>query len=463
VHPILKLSANSIVVGLPFFTIQAFAQQKPNIIVIYSDDHGWADLGIQQVNKEIKTPNIDALAKSGIRFTHGYVTAPQSQPSRAGVLTGRYQQKFGLEVNGDKALPDEEITIAERLKTAGYVSCQVGKWHLDNMTESNKAILDSAEITNMLKSSQPKDQGFDEYYCGAMNSIYASHDFQGKKLAEKNRRITDPRFRCEWQTDAAKQFITRHKADPFFLYLAYFTPHVPLASVEPWYSQTSSDLPTRRRQALSMIASMDDGVGQLRETLSKLGLDKNTIIFFISDNGAPLRDKAWNGSVNLPLIGEKGMLTDGGIRVPYIVSWPGTIPENKVDNRWVSSLDVAATAVNLAGLKQDNLLDGVDLMSFLTKNTSAKIHETLYWRWRSQAAIQEGDFKFVMVGPDEEYLFNITKPEGEQTNLINEHRKLASTLKKKLLKWNETLPSPGLPRKKVPVETESFHKILIDD
>jgi uncharacterized sulfatase len=183
-----------------------------------------------------------------------------------------------------------------------------------------------------------------------MNSFLASHDLKGARLPNAPQRLTDPRFRCVWQTDAAISFIERHEHDPFFLYLAYYTPHVPLESPEPWFSKTPAHLPKERRQALAMMAAMDDGVGRVRAALRARSMEKSTLVFFIGDNGAPLKEGAWNGSLNLPFTGEKGMLTDGGVRVPFVAAWPGTLPAGRIYTPAVSALDVAATAVALAGL-----------------------------------------------------------------------------------------------------------------
>lgn len=423
----------------------SFSQEKPNIILIYSDDHGWADLGFQGIDSDIKTPHLDAMAKDGVRFSHGYVTAPQCVPSRAGVLSGLYQQKIGVEQNGDPSMDLSVVTIPERLKAAGYVSGHVGKWHLDN-PEGKNAKHKALANDKPKAAYQPKDQGFDEYYNGQMNVIDASHDFKGNKLEAGKNRITDSRFRCVWQADAGIQFINRHaNKTPFFLYLAFFAPHVPLESPEPWFSQTPTNLPLERRQALAMIAAMDEGIGNLRKTLKEKGIEKNTLIFFIGDNGAPLRKGAWNGSLNIPLIGEKGMLTDAGIRTPFLAVWPGTLPAGKVYEPAVSSLDVAASAVAVAGLSKDNL-DGVNIIPYAQGKTKGNPHKALFWRWRSQAAILSGRYKFIMVGPEEKYLFDTSLPDGETKNLINKEVKLAKNLEAKLMSWNSTLPTPGLPR-----------------
>ncbi len=418
--------------------------RKPNVLLIYSDDHGYADLGAQGVDKDIVTPHIDQLARDGIQFPRGYVTAPQCVPSRAGVITGRYQQRFGVEDNQQGPLPLAELTIAERLKPAGYVSCQVGKWHLEKARREG-AQEDKQNNDSASSSFLPLGQGFDEYYTGPMNSFVASHDLQGNKLANAPQTLKDRRFRCAWQTDAALSFVERHADEPFFLYLGYFTPHVPLESPEPWFSQTPEHLPKERRQALAMIAAMDDGIGRLRAKLRDVGIEKNTLIFFISDNGAPLSRGAWNGSLNLPLTGEKGMLTDGGVRTPFVAAWPGTLPAGQTYEHPVSALDVASTSVALAGLPHDENLDGVNLMPFLTGENAAAPHDYLYWRWRSQAAVLEFPWKLIRLGADERYLFDTTTFEGETRNLIMQHPEIAARLEGKLKSWSDGLTPPGLP------------------
>lgn len=432
---------------------------RPNIILIYSDDHGFADLGAQGTDTDIRTPNLDALARDGVRFSNGYVTAPQCVPSRAGVITGRYQQRFGVNENGRGPLPLAELTLAERLKVAGYVSCQVGKWHLERGPGGEgEADAPAAKAGGQKKKAEsgkldglefhPLAQGFDEYFTGSMNSFVASHDLKGNKLPDAPKTLTDPRFRCVWQTDAALSFIDRHARDPFFLYLAYFTPHVPLASPEPWFSKTPAHLPLQRRQALAMIAAMDEGIGQIRAKLREQGNEKNTLIFFIGDNGAPLRPAAWNGSLNTPLIGEKGMLTDGGIRTPFVAAWPGKLPAGKTYEHPVISLDVAATAVAIAGLPSDRALDGVNLMPFLLGEKPGVPHDALFWLWRSQSAVLAGKWKLILLGNQERYLFDLTAPVGqrEKTNLLSQFPEVAADLEKRLIAWDATLQSPGLPK-----------------
>lgn len=435
----------------------ANAVRKPNIILIYSDDHGFADLGAQGVDPDIRTPNLDALARDGVRFTRGYVTAPQCVPSRAAVITGRYQQRFGVDENGKGPLPLAAVTIAERLKPAGYVSGQIGKWHLEPPPEREGGKARAARSANAFL---PLAQGFDDYYTGPLNSFIASHDLKGAPLANAPQRLTDSRFRCIWQADAAVSFVERHAGQPFFLYLAFFTPHVPLDSPEPWFSRTPAHLPEERRQALAMMAAMDEGVGRLRATLRTRGLEKDTLIFFIGDNGAPLKSGAWNGSLNRPHVGEKGMLTDGGIRVPFVAAWPGRLPAGKVYDPMVSALDVAATAAAVAGVPDERALDGVNLVPFLTGEKSGAPHDVLYWRWRTQAAIQEGSWKLVLLG-EQRYLFDLTEPGGETRNLITQHADIAERLHGRLKAWSATLQTPGLPTEVNP-QDQLFFDTYVD-
>jgi uncharacterized sulfatase len=268
---------------------------------------------------------------------------------------------------------------------------------------------------------------------------------QGQKFEQQPTAVSDERFRISVQTEAALSFVRRHQADPFFLYLAYFAPHVPLESPEPWFSRTPADLPLERRQALAMLAAVDEGVGQLRALLREQGLTERTLIFFIGDNGAPTSRGAWNGSLNTPLVGEKGMLTDGGIRVPFLVAWPGRIPSGQVYAEPVINLDVAATAVAVAGLPANPRLDGVNLVPYLAGSAAGPPHETLYWRWRSQAAILHAGWKLVRLGNERRFLFDLRSPEGERRNRLADEPQRAADLNLRLAAWDATLLVPGLP------------------
>ena len=406
---------------------------KPNIILIYTDDHGWPDIGIAGIHDDLKTPHLNALAESGVYATSGYSTAPQCVPSRAGVLTGRSQNRFGVESNGyDLDGFNEQLTIAERLKEAGYATGQIGKWHLGP--------------TNRIT-----EHGFDDVYAKNSNRpCFANYTLDGEtiEMGEVNDRL----YHLDACSEAAVSFIDRHADQPFFLYLAYRAPHVPLDAPDKYLSRFPGEMPERRRQALAMIAAMDDGVGQIVAELKERAIYENTLIFFIGDNGAPLKihkedapggGPGWDGSLNEPMNGEKGMLAEGGMRVPFLISYPGTIPGNQVYDQPVWSLDVAATAVKLAGLPDAPELDGINLIPYLNGDNSEAPDRPLTWRWIAQSAIRDGKWKLLR-GMDREYLFDLEADPSEKSNLLATHPEVAERLRSQLYAWADELNPPGL-------------------
>ena len=415
--------------------------RKPNLLLLYSDDHGWADLGIQGGDPHLHTPHLDQLARDGLRFSRGLVCAPQCMPSRAGVMTGRYPQRFGLEDNRRGPLPLAEITLAERLKPAGYLSGFVGKSHLDIGGEGGP------KATRLLPTHLPQHQGFDEYFRGELKSYHASHDLAGQPLPHPPQLIHDPRFRVEVQTEAALGFLKRRAAkpeQPWLLYLAWYAPHVPLESPQPWFDRTPSQLPLPRRQALAMMACMDEGLGRLRAALKSMGQEQDTLIFFIGDNGAPL-GKSWNGSLNEPMKGQKGMLSEGGIRVPFLGAWPGHWPAGKVIDEPVINLDVAATINALAGLPADPRLDGINLHPQISRQGPWPKRQ-LFWRWGGQAAVLEMPYKLIQLGSQPPLLFDVSQPGGEnaQANLASSQPQILQRLKTSLQTWAAQLKPAGL-------------------
>ncbi len=442
------------------------APARPNLIVILTDDLGYADLGAQGHERDVRTPHLDRFAAEGVRFSAGYITAPQCSPSRAGLITGRYQQRIGIDSIPDLPLPLEAVTIAERLKPAGYTSGQIGKWHLEPnalclkwaATHLPNPKPDPAAKRVVIPEAQrqrfmPAAQGFDEYFTGEMNRYFANFDLAGATVAPAWR--NDDRFRVDVQTDAALAFLRRNHAKPFFLYLNYFAPHTPLELPPAYAAQFPADLPLRRRAALAMIAGIDHGVGRILAALKSHGIDENTLVFFTSDNGAPIharRDSpldadmgGWDGSLNTPLVGEKGMLAEGGIRVPMLARWPGRIPAGQVYDHPVSSLDFAATANALAGLPLDPQLDGVDLLPHLTGANVAAPHAALYWRFWSQAAIREGRWKLLHKAGEPDRLFDLGTDEPERRDLASAQPERVASLRRKLAAWTETLQPAGLP------------------
>lgn len=438
------------------------AREKPNVIVIFTDDHGYADLSCVGTETDVKTPNLDRMAAEGVRFTDGYVTAPQCCPSRAGLLTGRDQNRFGFGSNGDGPLPLQETTLADRLGKAGYVTGMVGKWHLDLLREG----VDPGTP----KDYHPIARGFQETFNGQINSYSATYDLSGKRF-DKPHMIRTTGDRLDRQSDAAVGFIDLHHAEPFFLYLAYFAPHVPLASSKKYLDRFPGKMPERRRYALAMISAVDDGVGRIMERLEHHGIDRNTMIFFIGDNGAPLKltmedidiaevSGAWDGSKNTPLNGEKGMLAEGGIRVPFLARWKGTIPGGQVCKTPVSSLDVAATACAMAGLERPATFDGLNLLPMI-KDGEPAAGRTLFWRFWNQAAVREGDWKLLKLGSHKSYLFNLSNDPEEQHDRIESQPEIATRLEKRLSDWTAGLKPAGLPKGNGNIqETRFYHHFL---
>lgn len=407
---------------------------RPNIVVFYSDDHGHADLSCQGVLSDIKTPHIDSLAERGVLARHGYSTAPQCVPSRAGLLVGKFQSRFGVESNGQPLDGfNREQTIAERLSAAGYVTAQFGKWHLGPTTDI-------------------VDHGFKHVF-----SQNAGRPFSANVTIEGiDRPMSDlaPQlYHVDGCSRAAASLIERYKDSRFFFYIAYRAPHVPLDAPQQYLDRFPGEMPERRRQALAMLSAVDDGVGLICDTLAEHGLTEKTLIFFIGDNGAPLkihkRDEpgggpGWDGSLNDPLNGEKGMLAEGGMHVPFVISWPGTIPSGQRFEHPVSALDVAATAAALAEISvAPGELDGVNLMPHLTGATQAAPHEALMWRWVAQSAIRQGKWKLLRGGP-REYLFDLDTDLEEKHDLSADYPQVADRLRKRLSTWAAELDPPGL-------------------
>lgn len=438
---------------------------RPNIIFIFTDDHGYADLGAHGVVDDIQTPNLDQLAAEGTLMSAGYVTSPQCTPSRAGLMSGRYQQSFGVDDNRYTPMPLEQETIAEKLISVGYKTGMAGKWHLE--IDANSSVWyetiykPGAEnvfspvdipIEERLKY-YPENRGFQDTFFGYEDKYRANYSLNGESIPATT--IVDERFRVDVVTDASTAFIDRHKNELFFLYVAYYAPHVPLEATEKYLSRFPGEMPERRRYALAMLAAIDDGVGEIVASLEEYGIDDNTIIFFMSDNGAPLamtkadvkpvseRGRTWDGSLNDPWVGEKGMLTEGALRVPYIVNWKGHVPEGSIYPEPVSTLDASATAAALAGLTPTDL-DGVNLLPYIN-NPDVKPDRALFWKFWRQTAVRRGDWKFLKTGNEGEYLFDMSQDDPEKTNLIDANPQIAAELKQDLTSWAEQLVRPGVP------------------
>lgn len=391
------------------------AERKPNIIIIVGDDMGYADIGIHGC-KDIPTPNLDALARSGVRLTSGYVSGPYCAPTRAGLLTGRYQTRFGLEFNpvvkgSAMGLPLSETTLADRLHAAGYVTGLIGKWHLGNEPKFH-----------------PNRRGFDEFF-GFLDGAHPYLPGKGDRILRGTEAVAEKEYLTDAFGREAAAFIQRHKDQPFFLLLSFNAVHTPMQADEPRLKRFAGIENGTRRTYAAMMSALDDAVGRLMATLKEAGLVDRTLVAFISDNGGPVMPgTSVNGSRNTPLRGSKRTTLEGGIRVPFFLSWPGVIPPGKTDDRPVIQLDLTATALAAAGLpaKPDWKLDGVDLLPYLTGSKTGQPHEALFWRFGAQMAIRKGDWKLVRydaaadggkgdpVGPK---LYNLAEDIGEMNDL----------------------------------------------
>ena len=378
-----------VIICLLTMATHCLADDRPNIVVFYTDDHGHADLSCQHVVDDIRTPHVDALARSGVRAIHGYSTAPQCVPSRGGLMIGKFQAKFGLESNGNPMDGfNSQTTFAKRLQEAGYVTAQFGKWHLGP----------GSEITG---------HGFTHVFSqNGQKPFFANITLDGKDRPLEP--LKPEMYHIDGCSRAAASVIERYRDHPFLLYLAYRAPHVPLDATKKYLDRFPGKMPQRRRQALAMLSAVDDGVGLVMKALAENNLTQKTLVFYIGDNGAPLKihkldapggGPGWDGSLNTPLNGEKGMLSEGGIHTPFVVSFPGTIPGGQQYPHPVSALDVAATATAIAKIEtQPGDLDGVNLIPFLSGDNQAAPHEALMWRWIAQSAIREGDWKLLRGG-----------------------------------------------------------------
>lgn len=404
---------------------------RPNILLIVGDDMGYGDVGFHGC-EDIPTPNLDRLAESGARFSSGYVSGPYCSPTRAGLLTGRYQQRFGHEFNPGgptTGLPVSETTIADRLKAADYATALVGKWHLGSQA-----------------AMRPQQRGFTEFL-GFLGGAHSYFD------AEKMLRGDEPLQDMDYSTDAfgreAVSFIERHQQQPWFLYLAFNAVHTPMHATPKWLEKVSGVCDPHRRTYAAMMLAMDHAIGKVLETLDRTGQRGRTLVMFVSDNGGPtMPGVTVNGSVNTPLRGSKRTTLEGGIRVPFVVSWPGRINSAIVDTP-VIQLDLAATALAAAGVQPEAALDGVNLLPLLDGVHKGPVHDALYWRFGSQMAIRSGDFKLVRydrqaesatlrrnAGVTAARLYNLANDIGETHDLAETMPDKVRELQEKWDVWN---------------------------
>ncbi|WP_445738275.1 sulfatase-like hydrolase/transferase [Mariniflexile sp.] len=399
---------------------------SPNIIIILADDLGYNDVGFNGC-KDIPTPNIDKIASQGVMFTNAYVSYAVCGPSRAGLITGRYQDRFGFGRNPlfapndpKMGLPLEEETLAEALKKANYKSIALGKWHL-----------------GAHETLRPLKRGFDDFY-GFLSGghqyfpknwtlaneyeVKEQYDAYKTKLLRNNERVEENEYLTDALSRETVNYIEKYKDEPIFMYLAYNAPHGPLQATEKYLNRFPYIKDEKRKTYAAMVSALDDGVGSVLDKLEELGLTENTIICFLSDNGGP---EKVNASDNGILRGGKGDVFEGGIHVPFAMKWPREIPAGVVYNAPIISLDIFATAVanTSTPIPTKNAIDGVDLIPYITGKSKNNPHNYFFWRkfdTNDYAARNDVGNKIV-VQKEKNMLFDLRNDISEKNNLIDKN------------------------------------------
>jgi arylsulfatase A-like enzyme len=421
---------------------------KPNIVLLISDDLGYADLPLYG-KSEIATPALAGLAKAGMRFTQAYATAPICVPSRMGINTGRYQQRFGIYDNmydpREVKLFFTETLLAQHLKNLGYVTGLVGKWHLSgNRFPPN--------------GPTPEQRGFDEWV-GIEGGM--SNYFPPARLYRNNVAFEAPEYLTDFFGKEAVRFIRQSQGRPFFLYVGFNAPHAPLEVPEGDRSGGEADSPDRRTYG-GMVRALDRNIGRVLGALKELGLERSTLVAYVNDNGGAgnhTPPHSRNTARNAPLRGYKFELWEGGVRVPMILRWPGHIPAGGRFDRVVSTMDLAPTFVRAAGgeLPSARPFDGVDLLPFLTGKNTAVPHAVLCWEnrvWsgprgkqrpvagKYNRAVRKGAWKMVQLADEAEWqLFDLQADPGEQHDLAAEFPSVVAELREEYRRWREQMPN----------------------
>lgn len=417
----------AVMLGAPSLAT-AQGDRRPNIIVILADDLGWGDLGVQG-GRDVSTPNIDALAAQGVRMTDFYANHPSCAPSRAALLSGRYQHRFGFENNPgaaqqtspEVALPRDAGTLPERLRGLGYATAMIGKWHIGFTPEN-----------------LPTGRGFERFYGfldGAM--AYTPQGRTGSKAMIRGVSPAPmPAHTTEAFADEAVRFIRDQRERPFFLYVAFNAVHAPLQTTDAYLARVAHIADPQRRTYLAMLAAMDDAVGQIAAAADANG--RETLIVFTSDNGGP----TWQTtSSNGPLNGVKALVLEGGIRVPTVLRWRGRLPQGAVSSTVATGFDITATALAAAGAPRTRDLDGMDLTPILTGARKAPTARPLYWRLGPQGAMRAGDWKLIKA-EDSWMLFNLARDPGERTNLAAVEPERLAQMAADWRRWSGTMPEP---------------------
>jgi len=409
------------------------AVAAPNVIIFYADDLGWGELGCQG-SKDIPTPHIDSIAVNGVRCTQGYVAATYCSPSRAGLMTGRYPTRFGHENNavaGERSgtgLSLRESTLPGRLKSLGYDTVCIGKWHLGFGPEY-----------------RPTARGFDEFYGTLANTpfFHPSHFIDSRQSPEVVK-VEDPAFyTTDAYADRAVEWLEARKDKPWLLYLPFNAQHAPLQATQKYLDRFAGIADQRRRTFAAMLAAMDDAVGRVLAAVRARGQEENTLVFFIADNGGPTQGTT---SQNGPLRGFKTNTYEGGPRVPFLVQWKGRLPAGQTYDLPVMNLDVTPTILAAAGkpIEAAEKLDGVDLLPFLAAKAPGRPHDTMFWRYGDQWAVRSGDWKLVVSrgGSGRPELYDLAADVGEKNDLATSEPARAAELQKLYDGWNAQQAEP---------------------
>jgi arylsulfatase A-like enzyme len=404
---------------------------RPNVVLFVADDMGFADCGFNGC-PDIPTPSIDSLSAGGVRFLNGYTSGCVCSPTRAALMTGRYQQRFGFDANaegkaqpadrGPRGLDIRQTTFAQRFKAAGYSTAMFGKWHL------------GAD-----PGYWPTERGFDEFY-GLLPYGIAAGGPNGVPIYRGTTRVDAPANHMEQFCAEALSFIDRNRDKPFFLYLPFTAVHAPFVGPQPFLSRFDTRVPANRGRYAADLAQMDDIIGRIMTRLRRHNLETNTLIFFFSDNGGP-----GGASSNAPFQGTKWTLWEGGIHVPFAASWKGRIPAGRILDQPVIQVDILPTALAAAGIATDPAwaLDGVNLLPYLEGKQNSLPREALFWRFGIQYAVRKGDWKLVKphinLAPR---LFRLTNDPGERNDLATQEPAKVKELQALWDAWNVRNETP---------------------
>ena len=407
--------------------VPSLSARKPNVIVIFTDDQGSVDMNCYGT-KDLITPNMDGLAKRGVRLTQFYSAAPVCSPSRVGLLTGRTPQHGGLNGNvpiDSVGMPSQQITIAEEMKNAGYATAHIGKWHLGHHEETI-----------------PNAQGFDHSFGHLVGCIdNYSHFFywSGPNKHDLWRNGEEVFYNGQFFPDLmvkeAGEFIDQNKSKPFFIYFALNTPHYPYQGSPEWLEHYR-DLPYPRNLYAAFLSTTDDRIGELLKKVDDAGLTDDTIIIFQSDHGASEEVRAHKGGGSAgPHRGAKFSLYEGGIRVPAIISWPGTLPENEVRDQIATGCDWFPTIMELCKIPAaKHKIDGKSLLPVIKSQNATTAHGIFHWKSGKALAVRAGKWKLVTSGKKVE-LFDLPNDLGESRNLAKEHPEVVDRLQAESRKY----------------------------